>query len=160
MANFWYFYILSSFPAYSWFTCTTMSLELLFSTKLLTPRVLASLKLVSIASYFSSLFDVANWSCNPYLRTYLSGNIKLTTTPLSSLMPSAWIFQNCVWSSPEKVNSTINSTNSCALIVDQGLYSMLNLLSSTAYCTRRLVTSGLFIAFMIGWSIITMIGYA
>ena len=58
MANLWYFCICSFFASYSWFTFPTMSLELLLITKLLTPRALASLKLVSIASYSALLFVV------------------------------------------------------------------------------------------------------
>ena len=52
----------------------------------------------------------------------------MTLTPPNSLMddPSTWTVQNYVWSSPEKVNSTKKSTNTYALIANQGLYSMSN----------------------------------
>ena len=128
IANLWYFYICSSFASYSWFTCLTKSLELLLTTMLLTPKALASLKLVSIVSYSTSLFVAGNWSYTPYLRTSLSGDIMTTPTPLNSLMdnPLAWTVQNCIWSSLKKVNSAIKSANTWALIANWGLYSMLN----------------------------------
>ena len=83
----------SSFASHLWFNCPTISLESLFITRFFTPRALASLKLGSIASYSALLFVARNWSCTPYLRTFLSEAIMMTPMPPNSLMddPSEWI---------------------------------------------------------------------
>ena len=54
----------------------------------------------------------------------------------------------------------MKSVNTYALIANRGLYSMSNWLSLTANYTRHPATSGLFLAFLMGWSIMTMIGCA
>ena len=162
MVNLWYLHIRSSFASYLWFTCPMMSLESFLITELLMPMASTSLKLVSIASYSTSLFVAGNWSYTPYLRTSLSGDIMTTPSPSSSLTddPLAWTIQNCVLLSLEKVISAIKSANTWALIADRGLYLMSNWLSSMVHCTRHPVAFGLFMAFLIGWSVITMIGCA
>ena len=66
-------------------------------------------------------FAVAgNCSCTPYLRMPLLGDIMMTSTPPSSLTddPSVGIVQNCVWSSPKKVNLEIKFANNYALIAN------------------------------------------
>lgn len=162
MANLCYFCIRSSFASYLRFNFPMMRLESLLIIKLLMPRSLASLKLVSIASYSTLLFVVGNWSCTPHLRTTLSRDIMMTPMPPNSFTddPSVWTVQSYIWSSPKKVNSTIKSSNTWASIANRCLYSMSNWLSSIAHCTRCLATFGLFMSFFIGWSVIKMIGCA
>ena len=62
MASLWYFYIHSSFASYSWFTYPTINLKSLFITKFLAPKALASLKLVSIASYVICCWELKLYS--------------------------------------------------------------------------------------------------
>ena len=57
------------------------------------------------------------------------------------------------------VNSVMKSANTWAFKAIQGLYSMLNWLCSIVHCTIRPTALGLFIAFLIGWSIITKMGF-
>ena len=58
------------------------------------------------------------------------------------------------------VNSGMKSTNARALIVVLGWYSMSNWLSLIAHWTILPAASGLFIDFLMGWSIITKIRFA
>ena len=87
----------SSFASHLWFTCPTISLESLFITKFFMPRALSSLKLVSTALYSALLFVAGNWSCTPYLRMSLSGDIMMTSTPPSSVMKISWSHNKCKW---------------------------------------------------------------
>ena len=69
-------------------------------------------------------------------------------------------FATSVGLSSGMVNSAMKSTSTWAFIAVRGLYSTLNWLSSTAHCTIRPAASGLFVAFLIGWFVVTRIGLA
>ena len=59
-----------------------------------------------------------------------------------------------------KVNSTIKSANTWAFMAVRGLYSMSNWLNSIAHCTIQLIAFGLLVAFLIGLSVMTRIGFS
>ena len=62
-------------------------------------------------------------------------------------------------STSSTLDCAIKSSSTCALIVACGLYLMSNWLSSIAYKTSHPVASSLFMAFLMGWSVITHNNY-
>ena len=118
------------------------------------------------ASYSTLLLVIRNWSCTSYFRMSPSGEVMTTlTSPIFySDDPYVWIVHrvdvSCTFSSSDKVISTIKLANTWAFIIVRGLYSMSNWLSLIAHYTIHPTTSGLFIAFLIGWSVITKIWFA
>ena len=99
-----------------------------------------------------------------YFRTSPSGEVMTTPTPPLPFSddPLVCIVHNSAMPielSSGMVNSAMKSANTWAFIVVQGLYSMLNWLSLTAHYTIRPTASGLFIAFLIGWSVMTRIKF-
>ena len=59
-----------------------------------------------------------------------------------------------------RVNSAMKSAKAYALIAVLGWYSMSNWLSSIAHWTILPVASGLFMDFLMGWFVITKVGFA
>ena len=53
----------------------------------------------------------------------------------------------------------VKSAKACTLIAVLGWYSMSNWLSSIAHWTILLAISGLFMVFLMGWSVITKMGF-
>ena len=74
------------------------------------------------------------------------------TSPLSGLLGAL--------SSSRTVNSEMKSANAYALIAVLGWYLMSNWLSSIFHWTILLTASSLFIDFLMGWFVITKIGFA
>ena len=164
--NLRYFCILSSFASHSPFICPITNLESLWRSNFLAPKAFLILSLINMASYSASLLVVGNWSCTLYPRTSPSGVMMMTLTPplFRADDPSVWIVHlfdsSRISFSSGIVNSTTKSTNACALIVVLGWYSMSNWLSLITHYSILPAASSLFIDFLIGWSIITLIGFA
>ena len=137
------------------------SLESLLSTTFSPPSARAILNPVSKASYSASLLVTGNLSWTPYLRTVFSGEVTTMPAPPPFWVddPSVFIVQRFSML-PGVVNYAMKLANACAFIAILGRYFMSNWLSSIAHCTIRPAASGLFIAFLMGWSIITMMGLA
>ena len=156
--------MLVSFASKSPLIYPTMSCESLLNKTFLATSAWAIPSPIIISLYSTSLLVIGNLSWTPYFKISLSG--EMMTTPTLPLFyvddPSVWIVQSSSWlsSCSGEVNSAMKSTSTWAFMVVQGWYSISNWLSSMAHCIIYLVASGLFIAFLIGWYVITTIGLA
>ena len=174
LSNFWvkyfvslrYFYILSSFTLYSPLICSITNFESFWTNRFLAPSAFSSLSLVNIPSYSASLLVAGNFSWTSYLSTSPSGVVMTTPTLLLFCVdePSVCIVHHSTssvrLSSSEKVNSMMKSTKAYALMAVLGWYSMSNWLSSIAHWTILPAASSLFRDFLMGWFVITRIGFA
>lgn len=130
--NFRYNFILLSFASYSLLICPITSFELFFKSTFLVPKDLAALSSVSIASYSTSLLMAGNWSYTPYFRMSPFREVMTIPTPpfFCTDNPSVWTVHNVdisyIFSSSNRVNSAIKSTNTWAFIAIWGLYSISN----------------------------------
>ena len=161
-----YFFIRSSFVSQVPFTWPMTSYESLWTTTESTPIALAKFKPMMRASY-SALLLVA-WNCrrDAYFRQSPFGDLKIISIPPTCCVddPSTWTI-HCgapllfCWSLVG-VNLAIKSASTWAFIASCGWYFTSNSLSSIAYWINCPIASNLFMAFLSGWSIMTLMTWA
>ena len=162
----WNFYILSSIASYSSLIYPITSFESLWTIRLSAPSAFPNLNLVSIPSYSASLLVAENFNWTSYLSISPSGAVMTTLTPSLFYVdePSVCIVHRSIslvrLSSSGRVNSAMKSTKAYALMVVLRWYSISNWLSSIAHWTILPAASGLFMDFLMGWSVITEMGFA
>ena len=127
--------------------------------------VFAILSPAKIALFSDSLLVVGNWSWTPYLKVSPSSEVMMTPTPPIFFTDDRFVYivhnsDMFAAFSFGKVNLAIKLANTWAFMAVRGLYSMSNWLNSIAHCTIQLAASSLLITFLIGWSIMTRIGFA
>ena len=119
------------------------------------------------ASYSTSL--LVAWYCRWILcfNLSLSGDCKTTPIPLACCVDdlSTWTTHFLLSSTPSKlsllgVNSVMKFARAWAFIAILGWYLTSNSLSSTAHWISYPAASNLFMAFLSGWSVMTLITWA